>query len=167
MVYGGFIVNKILKLLENNAKLSAKEIAVMLDMKEQEVAEEIKKFEEKGIIVKYKTVINKELINATPNVRALIEVSVSPQKSVGFDAIAERIYKLQEVSSCYLLSGGFDLLVIVEGKDINTVAKFVSEKLACMDDVLKTSTHFILKKYKENGDILFGPKPDKRLSITP
>lgn len=160
-------MNKILKLLENNAQLTPKEIAVMLDMKEQDVAEEIKKFEEKGVIVKYKTVINKELINATPNVRALIEVSVSPQKSVGFDAISERIYKFKEVSSCYLLSGGFDLLVIVEGKDINTVAKFVSEKLACMDDVLKTSTHFILKKYKENGDILAGPKPDKRLSVSP
>lgn len=160
-------MNKILKLLENNAKLTPKEIAVMLDLEEQTVVSEIEKFEEKGVIVKYKTVINKEHIKSESKVRALIEVNVSPQKSVGFDAIAERIYKFKEVSSCYLLSGGFDLLVIVEGKDINTVAKFVSEKLACMADVLKTSTHFILKKYKENGDILSMPKPDKRLSVTP
>ena len=119
------------------------------------------------MILKYKAVINKEIIRDTDStVRALIEVDVTPQKDLGFDKIAERIYSFPEVSSCYLVSGTYDLLLIVEGKDMHTVSNFVAEKLAPMEHVKGTSTHFLMKKYKENGTILKTREENKRIAIS-
>ncbi|MFC2140117.1 Lrp/AsnC family transcriptional regulator [Candidatus Auribacterota bacterium] len=160
-------MDEILEILENNAKLTSKEIATMIGKDERSVIKAIKKYEDQGIILKYKTLINEEVLGKTKKVKALIEVTVTPQKNAGFDAIAERIYHFPEVISCYLLSGGFDLLLIVEGNDIHEVGRFIAEKLSCMEHVGGTSTHFILKKYKENGDILKAKEKDKRISISP
>ncbi len=156
----------ILEVLENNARVSLKDLAKLTGKKEKEVEKEIKKLEKKGVIVKYKALINKNLIKDGKAVYSLIEVKVSPQKDVGFDYIAERIYRFPEVKNCYLLSGTYDLLLTVEGKDINTVAKFVAEKLAPLAEVKSTVSHFMLKKYKEDGVILKMPRENKRLSIT-
>jgi DNA-binding Lrp family transcriptional regulator len=100
-------------------------------------------------------------------VRALIEVKTMPQKNVGFDRVAERIYLFPEVKSCYLLSGGYDLLIVVEGADIQSIGNFVARKLAPMENVQGTVTHFLLKKYKEDGDLLVEKRRDKRLAVTP
>ncbi|MDI6606173.1 MAG: Lrp/AsnC family transcriptional regulator, partial [Candidatus Omnitrophota bacterium] len=118
-------------------------------------------------ILKYKTVINKDLIKQEDSqVRALIEVNIAPQKDVGFDKIAERIYSFPEVSSCYLISGTYDLLVIVEGKNIHAVSNFVAEKLACLENVRGTVTHILLKKYKEDGVVLRHKQEQKRIAIS-
>ncbi|MFH1848283.1 MAG: Lrp/AsnC family transcriptional regulator [Candidatus Omnitrophota bacterium] len=160
-------MNEILELLEKNARLTYEDIAKMLKKSKDAVKKAIKKYEKQGIILRYKTIINKELIRQEgASVRALIEVSVTPQKNVGFDHIAERIYQFPEVMSCYLLSGGYDLLLVVEGKDIQAIANFVAEKLSPMENVRGTVTHFLLKKYKEDGDILKKGSEDKRLAIT-
>ena len=127
----------------------------------------IKRFEKSGVILKYKTVLNRELIrDESKNVRALIEVKIAPQRGYGFDHIAERIYRFPEVTSCYLLSGTYDLLLVVEGKDIHEVSSFVSERLATLDNVKGTVTHFLLKKYKEDGDILKRGERNKRIAIS-
>lgn len=160
-------MDEILEILEKDARLTPEEIAKMIGKSAQTVKSAIKKYEKDGVILKYKTIINKELVkNDKRDVRALIEVKVTPQKNVGFEHIAERIYQFPEVASCYLLSGGYDLLLVVEGKDIHTIANFVAEKLAPMENVRGTVTHFLLKKYKEDGDILKGKTGDKRLAIT-
>ncbi|MDP2937924.1 MAG: Lrp/AsnC ligand binding domain-containing protein, partial [Candidatus Omnitrophota bacterium] len=119
------------------------------------------------IILKYKTVINKEIIKDTGSeVRALIEVNITPQKDVGFDKVAERIYSFPEVSSCYLISGTYDLLLIVEGKDLHAVSRFISEKLSPLENIKGTVTHFLLKKYKEDGVILKHKEENKRIAIS-
>ena len=160
-------MNEILEILEKDARTTPEEIAKMLRMTPQAVRKEIKRCEKEGIILKYKAVINKELIrDEYADVRALIEVRVTPKKDLGFDYLAERIYQFPEVASCYLISGTYDLLVVVEGKNLHTVANFVAEKLAPLENVRGTSTHFILKKYKEDGDILRLPKRDKRQAIS-
>ena len=160
-------MNEIIEILVKDARTTPEEIAKMLKKKPAAVKEAIKKLEKEGVILKYKAVINKDLLKSEePTVRALIEVSIVPQKDLGFDHIAERIYSFPEVSSCYLISGTYDLLVIVEGKNIHTISNFVSSKLACMENVRGTVTHFILKKYKEDGDILRQAKRDKREAIS-
>ena len=118
-------------------------------------------------IVKYKAVINSERIDKYSKVTALIEVKVTPKRGFGFDKVAERLYQFPEVRSLYLLSGGYDLIAFVEGKTLHEVAGFVSEKLSTLDDVQSTSTHFLLKRYKDDGDIL-SPIPEvTRLEVTP
>jgi DNA-binding Lrp family transcriptional regulator len=160
-------MEEILEILEKDARTTPEEVAKMLGRSAGTVRSSIKKLEKEGVILKYKTVINKELVrDDTSDVRALIEVRVTPKKNVGFDYIAERIYQFPEVSSCYLMSGTYDLLVVVEGKNIHTISSFVAEKLAPMENVRGTVTHFILKKYKEDGDILRQPKRDKRQAIS-
>lgn len=160
-------MNEILEILEKDARATPEEIARMTNMKPAAVKSMIKKFEKDGVILKYKTIINKELVrDEDSNVRALIEVKVTPQKNVGFDHIAERIYQFPEVTSCYLMSGTYDLLIVAEGKNINTVANFVAAKLSSLENVRGTVTHFILKKYKEDGDILRQAKKDKRQAIS-
>ncbi|MFA6079673.1 MAG: Lrp/AsnC family transcriptional regulator [Candidatus Omnitrophota bacterium] len=160
-------MNEILEILEKDARTTPEEMAKMLNMTPRAVKAEIKKFEKDGVILKYKTVINKEVAREDGlGVRALIEVKVAPQKNVGFEDLAERVYQFPEVTSCYLMSGTYDLLLVVEGKDIQKVAGFVSEKLAPMEHVRGTVTHFILKKYKEDGDILKKPRKDKRQAIS-
>lgn len=160
-------MNEILEILEKDARTSPEEIAKMLGMKARAVKTAIKKFEKDGVILKYKTVVNKELVrDEHSDVRALIEVRITPKKNLGFDYLAERIYQFPEVGACYLMSGTYDLLVVVGGKDIHTVSDFVSSKLAPMENVRGTVTHFILKKYKEDGDILKQAKRDKREAIS-
>ncbi|MBI5144644.1 MAG: Lrp/AsnC family transcriptional regulator [Candidatus Omnitrophica bacterium] len=160
-------MDEILEVLEKDARATPEEIAKMLKKKTQGIKEAIKKYEKDGVILKYKAVINKELIkDADASVRALIEVNITPQKDVGFDKIAERIYSFPEVASCYLISGTYDLLLIVEGKDLHTVARFVAEKLAPLENVKGTTTHFLLKKYKEDGVILKHREENKRIAIS-
>ncbi|MDD5156344.1 MAG: Lrp/AsnC family transcriptional regulator [Candidatus Omnitrophica bacterium] len=160
-------MDEILEVLEKDARTSPEDIAKMLKKKLKSVKEAIKKYEKEGIILKYKTVINRELVRqAGSEVRALIEVNIMPQKDVGFDKVAERIYSFPEVSSCYLISGTYDLLLIVEGKDLQTVSRFVAEKLSPLENIRGTSTHFLLKKYKEDGVILKHKEENKRIAIS-
>ncbi|MDD5668823.1 MAG: Lrp/AsnC family transcriptional regulator, partial [Candidatus Omnitrophica bacterium] len=134
--------------------------------KPDEIKKAIAKYEKSGVILKYKAVINRELVKEQTDVRALIEVNLMPQKDLGFEKIAERIYSFPEVTSCFLVSGTYDLLVIVEGKDIHTVARFVSEKLSPMEHVKGVVTHFLLKKYKEDGVLLKQKEEDRRIAIS-
>lgn len=160
-------MDELLEILEKDARTSAEDIAKMLGEKTEEVKRAIKKYEKEGVILKYKTVVNKELIkDGEHEVRALIEVNIVPQKDLGFDKIAERIYSFPEVTSCYLISGTYDLLVIVEGKSLRTVSNFVAEKLSCMENVRGTATHFMLKKYKEDGVVLKHREENKRIAIS-
>jgi DNA-binding Lrp family transcriptional regulator len=160
-------MDELLEILEKDARATPEDIAKMLKKKTQNVKDAIRKYEKEGVILKYKTVINKELVKDTgAEVRALIEVNIIPQKDLGFDKIAERIYSFPEVASCYLLSGTYDLLLIVEGKDLHTVARFVAEKLAPLENIRGTATHFLLKKYKEDGVILKHKEENKRIAIS-
>ncbi len=160
-------MDEILEILEKDARVTTQEIAKMLKKKPAGVEAAIKKYEKDGVILKYKAVINKELIKENGSqVRALIEVNITPQKDLGFDRIAERIYSFPEVASCYLISGTYDLLLIVEGKDLQTVARFVAEKLAPLENIRGTATHFLLKKYKEDGVILKHKEENKRIAIS-
>ncbi|MCA9395077.1 MAG: Lrp/AsnC family transcriptional regulator [Candidatus Omnitrophica bacterium] len=160
-------MEEILEILSKDARTTPAEIAKMVGKSESAVKTAIRKFEKNGTIVRYKTVIDSTKVKEAKNkVRALIEVSVSPQKNVGFDNVAERIYSFPEVTSCYLLSGAYDLLVIVEGEDLQTVSNFVAAKLSSMEAVRSTTTHFLLKKYKEDGYILEKKSKVKRLNIS-
>ena len=160
-------MNDILEILMNDARTSADEIAKMTRKKVSDVKKTIKKYEEDGTIVQYKAIVNPEMIKeGRAPVRALIEVSILPQKDVGFDNVAERIYSFSEVKSCYLVSGSYDLLLIVEGESIQTVAEFVSSKLSPMENVRQTTTHFLLKKYKEDGKMFKAVSRPKRLNIS-
>ena len=146
----------ILKLLENDCRLTTEQLAAMLDMTEEQVAAEIEKYTKEDILIGYQALINWDKID-TENVTALIEVSVTPQRGEGFDRIAERIYQYDEVESVYLMSGSFDLTVIISGKSLKSVALFVAQKLAIIDGVTGTATHFILKKYKEKHKVFERP----------
>ncbi len=157
---------KVLAAIDKNSKLSAADLAVMLGSTQEEITAILKELEEETIICGYPTLINWDKVNCE-RVTALIEVKVTPQRGLGFDKIAERIYQFDEVQSLYLMSGGFDLTVIIEGKTMREVASFVSEKLAPMEAVLSTATHFVLKKYKEHGLPLVQKKQDERMLITP
>jgi DNA-binding Lrp family transcriptional regulator len=160
-------MDEILEILEKNARITPEEIAKMLRRSVSSVKSAIKKFEKQGLLLGYKTIINKELLRSDDSeVRAIIEVRVTPQKDLGFDKIAQRIYSFPEVKSCYLLSGTYDLLLVVEGRNIHTVSNFVAEKLAPMENVRGTTTHFLLKKYKEDGIILKRKEEDKRIAIS-
>jgi len=160
-------MDEILEILEKDARTTPEDIARMLKVKPQNIKEAIKKYEKEGVILKYKAVINRDLIKDTDtSVRALIEVNITPQKDVGFDRVAERIYSFPEVSSCYLISGTYDLLLIVEGRDLHTVSRFVAEKLSPLENVKGTITHFLLKKYKEDGIILKHKEENKRIAIS-
>jgi DNA-binding Lrp family transcriptional regulator len=157
-------MEELLEILEKNCKFSEEEIATMLNWSVEEVRAAIKKLEDDNVIAGYNTLINWDNINKD-TVSALIEVKVTPQRGEGFDRIAERIYRYPEVKACFLMSGGFDLTVIVEGKSLKEVAMFVSEKLALLDSVISTSTHFVLKRYKENGVIFEKNGKDNREAV--
>ena len=144
---------KILSIIEKNSRVDMRELAIILGTDEIDIANELKAMEEEGIICGYHTLIDWEKTNIE-KVSALIEVRVTPQRGQGFDSIAERIYKYPEVNSVYLISGGYDLLVSLEGKSLKEVSSFVTNKLSTLDSVLSTATHFILKKYKDHGTIL-------------
>ena len=157
---------QILAIIEKNSRISVKELAVILGAEEIDVANELKAMEEEGIICGYHTMIDWEKTDIK-KVTALIEVRITPQRGQGFDKLAERIYKYPEVNSVYLISGGYDLLVSLEGKSLKQVSSFVSDKLSTLDGVLSTATHFVLKKYKDHGTILGKKYEDTREMITP
>lgn len=156
----------ILKILEEDCRYSPSKIAVMLDTSEAEVSAAIENMEESGVIVKYTAIVNGEALSEEI-VQALIEVRVTPQKVNGFDAIAEEIYRFDEVQSLYLMSGGYDLAVFIEGRSLRDVSRFVAERLSTIDGILSTATHFILKKYKIEGTIADRPDDSMRLSVQP
>ena len=155
---------KILELLEKNAKLSIKEIAEELDIKEKEALQLVGELEADKVICGYSAIINWDKITEE-KCNALIEVKVTPQRGTGFDRIADRISRFDEVDSIYLISGGYDFMVIINGKSMKEVSSFVFNKLATTDYVQSTATHFVLKKYKDHGVLLEDKKIDKRTNI--
>lgn len=157
---------KLLRLLERDASLSTDELATMLDRPTDEIARRIVDLEHSHIVVRRKALVNWERVGDEA-VSALIEVKVSPQRDVGFGAIAARIARFSEARSVHLMSGTYDLAVEVTGRTLKDVANFVSEKLAPLDGVQGTTTHFLLKRYKENGELLDEPDPPPRLPLTP
>ena len=144
--------NNVLKLLRENARYSLEQLSKITGADCKTIEDCIKSLEDSGVIVKYSAILNSEIL-AERTVQALIEVKVAPQKLKGFDSCAEEIYEFPEVQSLYLMSGGFDLAVFVEGKDITDIARFISEKLSVIDGIISVQTHFILKKYKIEGQV--------------
>ena len=157
---------KILSYIEKNSRVDLADLAVMLDMDETVIMNELEAMEHEGIICGYHTLINWDKAGVE-KVTALIEVRVTPQRGMGFDKVAERIYNYPEVNSVYLISGGFDFMVTLEGKSLREVSQFVSEKLSTLDAILSTKTNFILKKYKDHGTIIAEQKKDERIQMTP
>ena len=157
---------ELLAIIEKNSRIDLKELAVILGVREVDVVNELETMEKEGVICGYHTLVNWEK-TSNEKVTALIEVRVTPHRGQGFDSVAERIYRYPEVRSVYLISGGFDLMVILEGKTLREVSSFVSDKLSTLDRVLSTSTHFILKKYKDHGTIFVQKTEDEREMITP
>jgi DNA-binding Lrp family transcriptional regulator len=154
-------MDKILKLLEDDATLTAKQIAVMLDKEVGDIKKAISAYEKDGVILGYKTIIDWDKTDRE-YVTALIEVKLTPQKDLGFDRVAEKIYGYPEVQSLYLMSGAYDLAVFIEGKTMKEVAYFVAQKLAPIDSVISTATHFVLRKYKDKGVVYGGIEEDLR-----
>lgn len=159
-------MDPLLKLLRDNASLTPTQLASLLGQPEAEVAARVKAYEQERVILGYRTVLNEEKVGRDI-VRAVIEVRITPERGGGFDRLADRIAKYAEVESCYLMSGGYDLLVIVVGNSLREVASFVSEKLATLQGVISTATHFLLKPYKEQGVLMSGQPTDERLAVTP
>lgn len=157
---------KILTFIEKNSRANLKDLAVILGVDEAAVANEMAAMEEEHIICGYHTLIDWEK-TGVEKVNALIEVRVTPQRGRGFDAVAERIYNYPEVNAVYLISGGYDLLVTLEGKTLREVAQFVSDKLSTLEAVMSTKTNFILKKYKDHGTVIKEKKKDERMLVTP
>src|SRR5438128_3327697 len=156
----------LLKLLRDNAALTPAQLSKILNLSEEEAASRIKAYERDRVILGYRTVLNEEKLGVDL-VRAVIEVKITPERGGGFDRLAERIAKYAEVNSCYLMSGGYGLLVVVEGKTLREVATFVAEKLATIQGVLSTATHFMLKPYKEQGVLMTREQNDERLAVAP
>ena len=156
---------ELLAIIEKNSRIQLKDLAVILGVEEIDIVNELAAMEADGTICGYHTLINWEN-TSIDKVTALIEVRVTPQRGQGFDHIAERIYKYPEVQSVYLISGGYDLLVTLEGKSLKAVSGFVSDKLSTLDSVLSTATHFVLKKYKEHGTVLAKKNSDEREKIS-
>jgi DNA-binding Lrp family transcriptional regulator len=159
-------VKRILELIEMNAKITEQEIAIMLDMNVEEVRKKIKDMEDRKIILRYISLINWEKVGEE-KVSAFIEVRTTPQRDVGFDAVAERIYRFPEVRSVRLMSGTYDLAVFIEGRTMREVSNFVATKLATIDGVVSTTTHFVLKTFKQDGVIIEEDEEDRRLVISP
>lgn len=159
-------MDPLLKLLHDNASLKPAQLASMLNQPEGDVIAKIKSYEADHLILGHRTILNEEKLGLEI-VRAAIEVKITPERGGGFDRLAERIAKYSEVRSCYLMSGGYDLLVVVEGKNLRDVATFVSEKLATVQGVISTATHFILKPYKEQGVLMAYETNEERLAVSP
>ena len=158
--------DELLNIIEKNSRISIKDLAVMLNHSEIEILNELENLEKEGIICGYHTLIDWEK-TSIEKVTALIEVRVTPQRGQGFDKIAERIYNYPEVRAVYLISGGYDLLVILEEKSLREISNFVSDKLSTLESVLSTATHFILKKYKDHGTVLSKKHTDEREIVSP
>jgi DNA-binding Lrp family transcriptional regulator len=159
-------MDPLLKLLEENALLSPESIAQQLNLKPAEVKKKIEKYEKEQVILGYKAIINDDKLGLD-HVKAVIEVKITPEREGGFNRIAKRIARFDCVTSCFLMSGAYDLLVFVEGRNLKEVAAFVSEKLATLEGVLSTATHFMLKTYKEQGVLMEGDEEDDRLKVSP
>ena len=157
---------KILTFIEKNSRIDLKELAIILGVNEAVVMNELEAMEDEHVICGYHTLIDWDKVGVD-KVMAMIEVRVTPQRGLGFDKVAERIYNYPEVDSVYLISGGFDFMVTIEGKTLKDVAQFVSEKLSTLDAVLSTKTNFILKKYKDHGTILATKPKDERIQMIP
>jgi DNA-binding Lrp family transcriptional regulator len=159
-------MDELLKLLKHNALESPKNLARMLNLSEEAVKARISEYERSGVIRGYQALVNTDQLDVSL-VRAVIEVKVTPEREGGFNRVAERIGKFPEVESLYLMSGTYDLLAVVTGKDLKEVAFFVSEKLATIEGILSTATHFMLKTYKNNGVLMEAEKPYERLKVSP
>jgi DNA-binding Lrp family transcriptional regulator len=159
-------MNEIFEILENDARATPEQIAAMVDMPDSKVQSIIKKAEGDKTILKYKTIVNWAKLGKE-EVLALIEVKVAPQRNVGFDAIAERICRFPEVHSAYLVSGTYDLAILVKAKNMQEIASFVTGKLAPLEKVQSTTTYFLLKRYKEDGEIVEPTEGNKRLPLIP
>ncbi|WP_075982747.1 Lrp/AsnC family transcriptional regulator [Bacillus massilinigeriensis] len=158
---------EILEVLEKNARTTNEDLAKMTNLDISEVESIIKKLEHEKIIVTHTSIVNWSKVEGHVGVTAMIDVKVTPQRGVGFDDVAQRIYRFKEVKSVYLMSGAYDLSVVIEGKTMNEVAHFVSEKLSTLDSVISTTTHFILKKYKHDGKVFEQNDEDKRIVVSP
>ena len=159
-------MKELLELLEKDYTQTPETLSDLLNRPKEEIVKQIRQLETEKVIVKYHTIINWEKAGVDV-VSAIITVRITPQREVGFDAIAERIYRFPEVRNLYLMSGSFDLLVMVEGQTMKEVANFVSTKLATIEGVISTTSHFVLKKYKEEGVIIEDREKDRRLVVTP
>ena len=158
-------MTELLRLLENDARLSPEMLALMLEKEVGDIKTMIEDYEKSGVIVGYHTLIDWDKTDRE-SVSAMIELKITPQRDRGYDHVAQKIYNYPEVESLYLMSGGFDLAVFIRGKTMREVAFFVAEKLATIDDVVSTATHFVLRKYKDN-DVIYGSVPvDERGNIT-
>lgn len=159
-------MDPLLQILKDNANVTPEQLAAQLNLTKDEVLAKIKAYEAENVILGYRTILNEEKLGVD-NVRAVIEVKITPEREGGFDRIAERIAKYREVRSCYLMSGAYDLLVEVEGQSLREVAMFVSERLATIQGVLSTATHFMLKPYKEQGVLITPDRHEEHLPVTP
>lgn len=154
-------MDKLLKLLDTNARLTNAQLAVMMGCSEEEITAQVDDLERKGVIRAYKAVIDWEKTDRA-YVTALIELRVTPKRDLGFEAIAETVMRFDEVESVYLMSGGYDLAVIVSGRTFKDVAMFVAKRLSTLDSVLSTATHFVLRRYKDDGVLFLGEEKDER-----
>jgi len=159
-------MDELLKLLREDAALNPAQMAAMLNLTEADVLKKIKEYEAQRLILGYQAVLNEEKLGLGI-VRAVIEVKITPEREGGFNRLGERIAKYREVRSCYLMSGAYDLLVVIEGKSLQEVAMFVSERLATIPGVLSTATHFMLKPYKDHGLLMSVEKNEERLAVAP
>jgi DNA-binding Lrp family transcriptional regulator len=158
---------ELIEILEKDARLPIDTIAKMINLSVEETEETIKKLEDEKVIVRYISIIDWAKIEEHSGVKAMIDVKVTPQRGVGFNEIAQRIYRFEEVTSVYLMSGAYDLSVIIEGNSMNDIARFVFEKLSTLDSVVSTTTHFILRTYKHDGTIFEPETKDKRIVVSP
>ncbi len=159
-------MDEILKILKRDARVTPADIAVMAGIPEAEIREKIGAYEKGGVIRGYQALLNEEIVNPD-HVRAAIEVRMTPERGGGYDRVANRISKFPEVESVFLMSGGYDLLVFVKGESLRTVAAFVNERLATLDGVLSTATHFTLKTYKDQGVLMSKEEENERLQVSP
>ena len=158
-------MDALLKLLRENAALSAGDLAGMLELSEDDVRDKIRQAQADGDILGYQAILSDESNGA--GVQAVIEVKLTPERGGGFNRLADRISKYNEVKSCYLMSGSYDVLVIIDGNSLHEVASFVAQKLATIEGVTSTATHFLLKRYKENGVMIGGAEDVERLAVSP
>ncbi|MGP7816284.1 Lrp/AsnC family transcriptional regulator [Niallia sp. 01092] len=158
---------EIAEILEKNARISDEDIAKMINERLDVTKQMITKLEEMNVVVRYTSIVDWSKVEGHEGVTAMIDVKVTPKRGVGFDEVAQRIYRFKEVKSLYLMSGAYDLSVIIEGNSMNDVARFVSDKLSTIDSVLSTTTHFILKQYKHDGTVFEPNDDDKRIVVSP
>lgn len=159
-------MDALLKLLRENAALSAGDLAGMLELSEDDVRDKIRQAQADGDILGYQAILSDQA-NGNAGVQAVIEVKLTPERGGGFNRLAERISKYNEVKSCYLMSGSYDVLVIIDGNSLHEVASFVAQKLATIEGVTSTATYFLLKRYKENGVMIGGAEDVERLAVSP